>query len=699
MRFVPRAAKVAILFGIVAAIGSAQAGTTPGKAPQTAIFVANNFDVAAYPIGASGNTPPIALTTDLALPSGIARDSSGRIYVTNRGSSTVTIFAANANGNVPPVAVIGGSNTQLSNPVGIALDATDKIYVVNASGTSRDSVTIYPPLAAGTGIINEAPVGVISGSKTMLDYPDGIAVDSLGIIYVANQSGGPVVPHQRLDVGKITVYAAGGSGNISPIATISGAATGLSFPLGIALDSAGNIYVTNSNTANTSDKIQSGSSITVYSPGSKGNASPIATIAGSNTGLSDVGGIAIDSSGNLYTEGCANNVCFSINIFPPGSNGNVSPATTISDGLTFPVGVALDSSRNVYVLNTYGGSVPGGGINIFPAGSSGNASPTATIYSNSTGLFGAAGIALDSSGEIYVADPSIGNGGSIKIYPAGSYATGVQPTTTIAGPDTQLSNPRRVAVDSDRDIFALNFNSVTEYPAGSSGDAPIDGYFSIESGGYSSMTGLAVNLGGKLYVTVSAAEKCHHNSCFKTSDGEVVVWPPGSDGNEKPSAVISGPHTSLASPSAIAVDRIGSIYVTNEGPANCTRYCGCVPNGSGSVTVYAPGSSGDAAPIATIGGANTGLKYPYGLSLDSEGNVYVLNSTGIAVGCIGIGKERMAIGNGVPNATAIRSARRHDPLLVFAAGSNGDVAPVASIGGPSTGLYNPEGIAIGPTGQ
>jgi hypothetical protein len=692
------AAIAAILFGMVAAalVIDASAGTAPDKTAETAIFVANNFDVAAYPIGANGDTQPIALTTDLALPSGLARDSIGRIYVTNRGSNTVTVFAANADGNVPPLAVIGGSKTQLSQPLAIALDTADKIYVVNA-GTPRDSVTVYPPLAAGTGILNEAPGAVIAGSKTLLDSSSGIALDSHGNIYVANESGGAVVRHERSDQGRVTVYAAGSSGNIAPIATISGASTGLSFPLSIALDSADNIYVANAGTANTSDKVQSGSSITVYAAGSTGNASPIATIAGSNTGLYDLSGIAIDSSGNLYTEGCPGGHCFSINVYPPGSNGNVSPATTISEGLNFPVGIALDSSRNIYVLNTEGLTVPGGAIVIYPAGSSGVASPIATIYSNFTELSGAAGIALDSSGQIYVANSFVGSGGNISIYPAGSYATGVPPTSTIAGPDTQLSNPRGVAVDSHGEIFALNFENVTRYPAGSSGDASIDGFFSVESDDFSTMTGLAVNPAGKLYVTVGAAEKCHNNSCHKTSDGELVVWPPGSNGNGKPSAVISGPNTGIASPSAVAVDRSGYMYVTNEGSAKCSRYCGCLPNGSGSVTVYAPGSDGDVPPIATIGGANTGLKYPYGITLDSAGNPYVLNATGIEYFCVYINQnEPTAIRDGVPT---IRHVRTGNPLLIFAAGSNGDVAPVASIGGPFSGLFNPEGIAIGPTGQ
>ena len=69
--------------------------------------------------------------------------------------------------------------------------------------------------------------------------PSGIAVDSSRNMYVMNpgsQVGG---------ADSITVYPAGSNGNATPSATISGASTALDFPLGIAVDSGKNIYVTN----------------------------------------------------------------------------------------------------------------------------------------------------------------------------------------------------------------------------------------------------------------------------------------------------------------------------------------------------------------------------------------------------------------------------------------------------------------------
>jgi hypothetical protein len=673
MRFVP-AVIAATLLGIVASVRTASAGAQPNKAPNQAIFVANDYDVTAYPLGSTGDVPPIAVTTDFASPSAIARDSSGRLYVTNQVSNTVTIFPAGANGNTRPLAVIGGSKTRLSKPSGIALGSDGTIYVANSAGTKRSSVTVYPPLS-GSGILNESPISEISGSRTLLDNPSGVALDSHGNICVTNPFFTRITKHKSIAKGRITIYPAGSSGNVAPVATIRGDRTGLAFPSGIALDSANNIYV-----ANISEP-----SITVYSAGSDGNVLPIASIAGSNTALSPFGGIAVDSSGSVYAQGCPNGKCYSIVVYPPGSNGNVSPATVISGaGITDPVAVALDPAGNLYVLNDFDTPVPGGGISIYPAGSSGDATPLATIQDNLSGLADAAGVALDSSGTIYVADTSGGLGGSIDSYPAGSYAAAVPPATTITGPDTQLDNPSEVAVDSNGDIFALNSDAVTEYPAGSTGDALPNAIFAV--GGSVSLTGMAVNDAGKLYVTVGATFRCHRR-CHQTNGGKVLIWPAGSDGSSGPSTVISGANTGLDNPLAIAVDDARKIYVANEKPPKpATSGTSTASAGeSGSLTVYAAGSSGDAAPMATISGPNTGLYSPSGISIDANGNIYVLS--------FGSSSERAQIPGFYEHATG------RPAILIFAAGSNGDVAPIGSISGPFTGLDDPEGIAIGPTGN
>src|SRR5439155_1447555 len=119
----------------------------------------------------------------------------------------------------------------------------------------------------------------------------------------------------------IAVYPPGASGNVAPARTISGTNTGLDFPFGVPLHSAGNPCITNANA----------NSITVYPPGASGNVAPARTISGINTGLNSPAGIALDSAGNLYVT---NNSGNSITVFAPGATGNVAPARTISGGST-----------------------------------------------------------------------------------------------------------------------------------------------------------------------------------------------------------------------------------------------------------------------------------------------------------------------------------------------------------------------------
>src|SRR5271163_319799 len=456
MKVAKTCAVTTLLLALTGSIGSAGAA----GAKQGTIFAPNGDNVTAYSVGSRGDVAPIALTTDMANPSGIARDASGRIYLANAPTNTVTVYAANANGNVAPIAVIGGSNTMLASPTRIALDANGKIYVLNDVEYRKGSITVYPPLETSTGILNEAPIATITGSKTLLDRPASIALDSDGDIYVANESGRRVGPHKRHDSGKVNVYTAGGNGNIAPIATISGIATGLAYPEGIALDSDRNIYVANLYTANTATSLKYSPSITVYAAGSDGDASPISIIAGNNTGLSNPSGIGLDSNRNLYAMGYLDNVGYSVNVYPAGSDGNVAPAATIAGadtGLDDPSGIVLDSGGSLYVLNSYGGPADSGSVNVYRAGSSGDAVPFSTMTSNFTGLDFASGITVDSTGNIYVAN-HLGGGeenGSIAIYPAGSYATS-PPLATIAGSNTGLSNPFGIGLDSSGNIFALN---------------------------------------------------------------------------------------------------------------------------------------------------------------------------------------------------------------------------------------------------
>jgi len=727
-----------LLLGIgLALVRTAVAG---GTSPANAIFVTNYDHLTAYPTDGHGDIAPIAVTTDMTGPSAIARDSSGRIYVTNDATNTVTIYAANSNGNVPPIAVIGGSQTKLASPIALALDGSGKIYVLNEG---EPQITVYPPLGTGTGIINEAPVAVIGGSRTRLDSPTDIALDARGDIYVANEQGGPpaVVKNNLPGVttvsyapGVVTVYPAGSDGNVAPAAIIRGYATGLTAPVAITLDSSGNIYVANMATSLVKKRGNTAfdASINVYAAGSKGDVQPIATISGDNTGLAYPRGLTLDSSGNLYATNIDNNNLGNVDFYRAGSNGNVSPFAAIAGtdtGLYFPEGIVLDLAGRINVLNSGGGPNGSGSVTVYPAGSSGDTAPTATIRSSFNELEGASGIAVDSSGEIYVANEFDGanSNGSLTMYPAGSYGIG-PPSATIAGENTGLYLPSQVALDSSGNIAVLNSNStITLYPAGSTGDVTPAETVYVDCDGTHIPVGIAIGPRGELYVANQGALTCETSGkrakCSDNGSGNIAVYPlagdvspsTGGSGCPNPRAVIRGPETRLSSPSGVAVDKRGYVYVANSGSLTCiSSIAGQVCFGeSPSVTVYPPGADGDIPPVAMINGVHTGLGPPGGIAVDSDENIYVTAdyvSVVVAAHFIIGGAFRASASlervlprffgvvsksPGVPKAGLFQSIGGPPAVLVFGAGSDGDAAPIATIKGAFTTLGLPSAIAIG----
>jgi DNA-binding beta-propeller fold protein YncE len=225
---------------------------------------------------------------------------------------------------VKPAAVISGSKTGLSNPQGVALDPVNgDIYVANFDGTGpsgEGSITIYSPGSHG----NVAPIGTIAGASTGIHYPEGLVLDARGRIYVPN-SGGPS------GAGSITVYPAKSRGNVAPTQTIAGAYTKLAGPSAVALDSSFNMYAANDQE----------NAISVYAAGASGNVAPIRMIWGRRTKLDNPLGAALDASGNTYA---ANNYYDSVNAYAAGANGNAKPTGIIAGiktKLNSPKGIAI----------------------------------------------------------------------------------------------------------------------------------------------------------------------------------------------------------------------------------------------------------------------------------------------------------------------------------------------------------------------
>src|SRR5580700_3941327 len=166
--------------------------------------------------GANGCVKPKRTISD---EGGLAIDSNNLLYVANSKTATIDIFPA---GSSTMQAQIGGSNTGLVAPRTVAIDASLNVYVFDAT-----TATISEFAAGATG--NVAPIRTIAGSNTGLSggngFGFGIALSKAsGEIFVSNASSNAILG-----------FAATASGNVAPIQTIAGGATGLSVPLGLAV--------------------------------------------------------------------------------------------------------------------------------------------------------------------------------------------------------------------------------------------------------------------------------------------------------------------------------------------------------------------------------------------------------------------------------------------------------------------------------
>jgi hypothetical protein len=275
---------------------------------------------------------------------------------------------------------------------------------------------------------NAAPVRIVSGRKTRLRNSDAVALDAGRNVYVSNYRGSPS------GNGTVTVYAAGAIGDAPPIRTIGGSNTGLAVPQGVSLDTSGNIYVANPNAC---PPVCSGGNALVYAAGANGNVAPTRTIGGSNTGLDAPLSIALDERARIYIANWKGN---SVTVYAAGANGDVRPIQSIkgsNTGLSGPVGVVVDASRNIYVAN------PGtNGVLVYAAGAEGNVAPIAAISGSNTGLHSPFGIALDTRRNIYVANSGDNN---LLIFAAGANGN-IAPIRTISGPKTKLDGPFGIAL-------------------------------------------------------------------------------------------------------------------------------------------------------------------------------------------------------------------------------------------------------------
>ena len=239
--------------------------------------------------------------------------------------------------------------------------------------------------------------------------------------------------------GDVTTFAGSGS-----YAYTEGLAASAAFrsPLGVAIDTSGNLYIADSNNHRIR-KISSGTVSTLAGSGSSGSTDANGTSASFNT----PSGIAIDTSGNLYVADTINNKIRKVT-----SGGIVSSI----GGAVFsnPLGVAVDSLGNIYIADTNNNKIKmmtqaGVVTTIGGTGDSGFLDGPAL-----SALFNRpSGVAVDSNGNVYIADTS---NNKIRMITSSGIATTLVDYATITNVSSTISatfTPYGISIDTARKVY------------------------------------------------------------------------------------------------------------------------------------------------------------------------------------------------------------------------------------------------------
>jgi hypothetical protein len=299
-------------------------------------------------------------STTLAGPQYLTFDSASDLWVTNWFSTTVLggiiEFKAQALGNVIPFQSLSLGSVR---PRGI----TDYLYTFTGATTPSDVLAVAvvdPSQPAGfnsgiqfytAGLLTTA-YSTLAGPATGLNVPSGVAVDTKFNLYVSNLQGASVevfalpsasptasasptpsptasptaTPTGMTPTPSPTVAPTPTPWNIGPTATISGGASGIGSPTGLAIDTNDNIYVSDQASTVCTPACPA---ILIFAAGSNGAAAPMGHISGSNTGLVAPTDVKVDANFNIYVadEKAGSGVVY---VFAKGSTGNVAPVATLN---------------------------------------------------------------------------------------------------------------------------------------------------------------------------------------------------------------------------------------------------------------------------------------------------------------------------------------------------------------------------------
>ncbi len=363
---------------------------TGGAVPVTTYSQVATF--AGSTSGTSGTANSTGTAARFKTPSNIVEDGSGNFFVADLGNNeirkitaagVVTTFAGSTTGAAGYTNATGTA-ARFSAPAALCFDGAGNLYVTEQGNNAIRKIT-----SAGvvTTFAGSGAAGSTNGTGTAASFnaPAGIAIDGSGNLYVAEQNNNDI---RKITPGAVVSTFAGSTSGTAGYTNATGTAARFSFPAIICFDGSGNMFVTDWGN-NAIREITSAGVVTTFA-GSTSGTSGSTNGTGTAARFSSPAGIAIDGAGNFYISEYGNNDIRMIT--PAGVVTLLAGSTTQTAGTTdavgtaarfnTPIGMCIDATGTIY-LTDYGNNsirtIGLTGYTISPA------LPTGLTFTSSTG--------------------------------------------------------------------------------------------------------------------------------------------------------------------------------------------------------------------------------------------------------------------------------------------------------------------------
>ncbi len=547
-------------------------------------------------------------------------------------SPTSLIYAVAGNGSY---GYSGGGGpallADLNSPSASVLDSAGNLYILDSGNNVVRKVT------ASTGVITTIVGNGTSGysgdngpaTSAQLNYPTGFALDGQGNLYIAD-SNNNVVRKVAAASGVITTVAGNGTAGFSGDGGPATSAA-LYYPSDVALDSAGNLYIADTyNEVIRKVTVGSGAIETVAGSqggfgGGDGDGGPATSAV-----LRNPRGVVLDAAGDLYIADSGNQVIREVNAatgtistvagsgygageFYGGYSGDGGPATSAE--LNIPEGVALDSSGNLYIADTYNQVIREVAATTGMISTVAGGAPPCNSLSGDGGPVGSAALCypqsvfVDHAGNLYITSP---NWGRIRLatapgaVPAAAAAT---PTFSVAAGTYAAPQTVTIADSTPGAAIYVTLDGSVPTTAGQGYNGPINVSGSVTIRAIAVGPGCLASAPASAAYTITAPP----TAVISTVAGNGVSGFSGS----------GGPATSaqVGSLAGVALDGSGNLYFADT--TNNVVWEVAAKTGIASI-VAGNGTSG----YAGDGGAATGgmLSGPDSVAVDKVGDLYIADT-------------------------------------------------------------------------